>query len=450
MLEAKTQPESHSRFLSPPKKSRKRGRLGAIQHTLTGARTVARRRGLRYYAYLLHGYGWPALMQPVLFGAPRGVVASVVGALTADRAGGAAVEVVSAPDGVVVRRQYTDRAAFAVDQQAFARLAALALAPPVRAVDAARAVIELGPFTGQRLEAGHQPARLESCLNRIHAAGVTGLGFERDDIWTGADGQPLWTGLGHARLHAVTRGFRFRYFRDRDRERFNQRFGTSILTERSARAALAECGAELKRSTPYGGWYAGIDFGDGLAVGQFLGTDNGTGRWQYLNGRVVDPLVAGKRVLDLGSNNGSMAIMMLRAGAREVVGLELSPHYARAAELVRRVFEWKDMRDYPLTVENRSMLDILTEDWGTFDVVTAYCSLYCVEEEWMAQVVRKAAALAPVMVLQANMPKPGRQPHRPRAGSAFLRTLLETNGFPHVQEYGDYEYARPLLVGRKA
>jgi SAM-dependent methyltransferase len=162
----------------------------------------------------------------------------------------------------------------------------------------------------------------------------------------------------------------------------------------------------------------------------------------------VAPLVAGKRVLDLGSNNGVLAAMMLRAGATEVVGLELSPSYARASHLVREIFEWRDMKEYSLRVENRSMLDVLTEDWGRFDVVTAFCSLYCVEEEFMTQIVRRCRQLAPVMVLQANMPNPGQKAHHPRASAEFLRDVLTRNGFPSVELFAPSDFARPLLVGR--
>lgn len=450
MIDAKTSPESHVRFLSPPKRSRKRNVVDSVRHVVVGANTVARRRGLSYYGYLLRGYVWPALMQPVVFGPAESRAGRIANALFGCRRDGAVLQTHTESDrGVVVRRQYDDTTRFAREHAVFTKLASIDLAPAVQRADAAQRVIEFAPFAARAL-GREQAGNVEGFLNRAHAAGVTGLGVGQNDIWIDANGQAHWTGLTGATMHSKPCGLRFRYLRNRDRESFNAHFNTTLLTEQTAREALTQCAAELKKSTPYGGWYAGIDFGDGLAVGQFLGTDNGTGRWEYLNGRVVGPLVNNKRVLDLGSNNGSMSIMMLRSGAREVVGVELSPHYARAADVVRRVFQWKDIKTYDLRIENRSMLDILTEDWGTFDVVTAFCSLYCVEEEWMTQVVKRAAELAPVMVLQANMPKPGRQPHKPRAGAAFLRKLLEENGFPHVEEFGDLEYARPLLVGRKA
>lgn len=450
IIDAKVPPQSHVRFLSPPKARRKRSRFRTVRHVLAGARTVARRRGLTYFAYLVKGYCWPALAQRVIFGKPDGLTARALRTLARESDSAAVVADVLTNNGaVIVRRRYTAPDRFRRESAAFQKLALLGLAPPSQIRQTGDLVVELGPFHGRAVDLHDHRESLERFVDRIHAAGVTGLSLDGSDVWVNDSGQLLAAGFRRARLHAAPRGLRFRYFRDRDREQFNTRFGLSILTERSARAALAACGSELRGSTPYGGWYAGIDFGDGLAVGQFLGTDNGTGRWEYLNGCVVNPLVAGKRVLDIGTNNGSMAIMMLRAGASEVVGVELSPHYARAAHLVRRVFEWKDMREYPLTLQNRSMLDVLTEDWGRFDVVTAFCSLYCVEEEWMERIVRRVAELAPVMVVQANMPKPGRQPHKPRAGAAFLRRLLETNGFPHVEEFGESEYARPLLVGRK-
>jgi len=97
----------------------------------------------------------------------------------------------------------------------------------------------------------------------------------------------------------------------------------------------------------------------GLSVGGFWTTDSGTGRWECVNGPVINHLLSGKRILDLGSNNGIMPVMMLRAGAREVLGVELSPDYADCAQLVRRIFEWRDQRHYQLRMHVGNMLDVL-------------------------------------------------------------------------------------------
>jgi len=133
------------------------------------------------------------------------------------------------------------------------------------------------------------------------------------------------------------------------------------------------------------------------------------------------PPLTGKRVLDLGSNNGVMSMMMLRAGASEVIGLEISPSHVEKAQLVHSIYEWRDMRRYTLQIHNCDMLETLRTDWGKFDLVTAFCSLYYLEIDDMARVVRKASELAPIMVIQANIGGSKRK----KASVTFLKKLLE-------------------------
>jgi 2-polyprenyl-3-methyl-5-hydroxy-6-metoxy-1,4-benzoquinol methylase len=404
------QPRSHVRFLSPPKKKARRSAFQRVTHVARGVRTVLRRRGVGYFGYLVTGYLWPALAYRLWFASGAEHPSLMMRALRL-------VTTRNGYQAIVTRHGHSSHA------------------------------VPYDLTTAPAESPLWQEAERE--LNRLHGSGLTGITFDPPNVLLdAAAGVLTFAGVGNARLHRSTSSLCFRYWRDRDRIEFNRRFGRSLLTERSARERLAAQTEDLRRSTPYGGWYAGIDFGAGVTVDNFAGTNNGTGRWEYLNGPVVAPLVKGKRVLDLGSNNGVLAVMMLRAGAKEVVGLELSPWYARASHLVRDLFEWRDIKDYRLQVENRSMLDVLTEDWGQFDVVTAFCSLYCVEEEYMAQIVRKSAQLAPVMVLQANMPKPGMKAHHPRASAEFLRDLLVGNGFPSVEVFAPHGFARPILVGR--
>jgi hypothetical protein len=205
---------------------------------------------------------------------------------------------------------------------------------------------------------------LETELDTIHRGGATGMSLTFGNVILDPAGTPWLIDFDGARAHRSTAGPLFAWYRDQDREKFNRIYGRNLLTERSARLALAAQRARLP------GWYAPIDFGRGLAVDGFWSVENGTGRWEFLNRAVLGPLVQGKRVLDLGPNNGIMPIFMLRAGAREVVGLELDPLYAESAQLVRRLFEWRDMRPYNLQIHNVDMRAI-HDAWEPFDMVTS-------------------------------------------------------------------------------
>jgi hypothetical protein len=87
----------------------------------------------------------------------------------------------------------------------------------------------------------------------------------------------------------------------------------------------------------------------------------------------------------------------------------------------------------------------LERDLGTFDVVTAFCSLYYLPEEDMARITRKASEMGAMLILQANdgitnLP----------AGTPQLKRLMEGNGYPAVVVHAPAGFSRPLLVGRAA
>ena len=144
----------------------------------------------------------------------------------------------------------------------------------------------------------------------------------------------------------------------------------------------------------------------------------------------------------LGSNNGSLPLMMLRAGARAIVGIEFTPMIADIARLNARILSWRDMRAYDIQILTGDMRQFLTGDLGSFDVVTAFCSLYYLAEDEMARIIAKAASLGAVLVLQANdaidnLP----------ATTDDLQRLMFGNGYRTVDVIRAPNFARPLLIG---
>jgi hypothetical protein len=281
-------------------------------------------------------------------------------------------------------------------------------------------------------------AEVETLMNRTHAAGVTGIAASFGRLGRAADGTLRFTSLPDARRHAG-RGAQFAAARDADRRAFNAAFGTDLLTEATARRELRR----LQRRLPTYQDYAPIDFGGGLGLGQIASTDSGTGRWEFFNGRVVGPIVAGKRVLDLGANNGSLPLMMLRAGAAQVVAIEGSPEIADLARLNGRILEWRDMARYDLQVLTGDMRLCLVQDLGRFDVVTAFCSLYYLPEADMARMIAHAAAMGATLVLQANEAIGSNLPGR----TTDLLRLMAENGYPTPRVHRAAGFARPILVG---
>jgi len=305
---------------------------------------------------------------------------------------------------------------------------------------------DLGPGGGD--VSPHLKRAVEVALDDAHRRGLTSMDVrpENLDIET-----PSFRSLDGAKRHRDTNSFAFRYRRDRDRERVNHRYGTQLMTERNARKALAPLSSRANEASR-GDWYAAIDFGSGLTIGPIWSTDAGTGRWEYFNGPIMEPLLPGRRVLDLGANNGVMPMSMLRAGAREVVAFEYAADHVEAAEVVRRIFEWRDMREYALSLRQGDMREVLTQDLGEFDLVTALCSLYYLPAADMEAVVRHASTIAPGMILQGNIETPPADAFDAttgelRSGAPFLKSLLERNGFPNVSVHAPRGFSRPLVVG---
>lgn len=389
-----------------------------VAQLVPGARTVIRRRGLSYVPSVLLDHVPPRVAYRLLRApghSPAMLRLAQATWATLDRLG-------AASSGMRVRRA----------------LAAVEL-DSLPIVEAGEAMTPVG--SGEL--PAHRVDELDHLLNAIHRTGLTGMRHSMDRLVVAPNGRLAFAGARRLRVGAP-RGVRFMTLRDLDREAANARFGLSLLTEAGVRRAQLELRDRLPE-----GWfrdYAPIDFGGGVSVGMFLSTDSGTGRWEFLNRDVVAPLVSGRRVLDLGSNNGSMPLMMARAGARGIIGVEQSPALAEGARLNHRILEWRDMRTYSLRIHVGDMRDFLAAPWGRFDVVTAFCSLYYLPADDMAAVVRKAADMGATLVLQAN----NGATDIPAARAVSLRELMIAHGYPGVTLHERDGFARPLLVGSPA
>jgi predicted nicotinamide N-methyase len=292
---------------------------------------------------------------------------------------------------------------------------------------------------------GSAPARdfrteeLEALMDRAHAAGITGLARSFRMLARGSDGALRFAGLPEVRKH--TRGsMSYLATRDLDRREFNRTCNASVLTEESARQALQELQARLPEGYRD---HPSVDFGSGVTVGQIASADSGPGRRECFNQQIVAPLVTAKRVLDLGSNDGSLPLLMARAGARAVVAIEYMPALAELTRLNARILAWRDVRSYDIRILTGDMRMFLTDGLGRFDVVTAFCSPYYLPEEDMARVIREAASMNAVLILQANDGIGSALP----GGTLDLHRLMRDNGYPEIAVHTPSGVSRPLLVG---
>jgi hypothetical protein len=104
------------------------------------------------------------------------------------------------------------------------------------------------------------------------------------------------------------------------------------------------------------------------------------------------------------------------------------------------------MRPYSLHVHVGDMRDALTHDWGRFDAVTAFCSLYYLPEEDMGALIRYAAGMGATLILQSNE---GAQ-NIPASRADRLKHLMQLHGYSEVELHAFGDFARAILVGTPA
>lgn len=270
---------------------------------------------------------------------------------------------------------------------------------------------------------------VERLMNRAHAAGITGVHYSFRNLVRTPDGAVAFGDLSKARKHQPGSIY-FVASRDTDRQLFNQVFARSLPTESTRGTRQAPGHNGRKNGSAHGP-------GPGIARASVFSAGNCD---EFIR-QVVAPLIAGKRVLDLGSNDGSLPLSMLRAGAREVVAVEFTPANGEGCGMSARVISWRDVRPYDTQVLQGDMRLFLTADLGSFDVVTALSALHYLPGDEMAHVISRAAAMDTVLILQ---------PHDAieslPARTVDLHRLMRDNGYD-VQIHTATGCDRPLLVG---
>ena len=227
---------------------------------------------------------------------------------------------------------------------------------------------------------------------------------------------------------------------DREIRRFNTLFDRNINTYSGVEDALSGHRAKV---------YAPSLIGKGLWLGDIRNTLSGWGKWQFVLRKLLGD-AEGKRFLDLGANNGSIALEILRAGAAEVVGVERDGTFIEQGAFLHKAVEWADGRAYPFHYVHANMEDARDLDLGHFDCVMALCSLYYLAEEEMAATVRHFSNYCSRFVLQCNhemdIGRKSADTYR-KARLEFARELLLQNGFDRVEVIAPGGYERPIAVG---
>lgn len=347
----------------------------------------------------------------------------------------------------------TDVGRFVLTIEALLDLKAAACAvPPVTGIDWTSRTIETARF--ETAPVGAESAYLlEDALQAIHRAGYVVGDIEREDVGLTSAGTPVILNLSRAvPLAGLSRDVSI-HLRDADRQRFNQLFGTGLLTAAQLRAMLspqARIPHDGVRGT-FSEVYAPVVIRDDIRWGKIWNTDLGVGRWNFIMKEHL-PIPRGGSVLDLGSNNGFNPLQMLRAGAASAVGIEIDPAAMEQAAFLKSAYEWLDNRHYDFRCIQGSQGDLPTFNLPRFDVVTAFCSLYYLPDAEIRQLVRYIRTMTNVLVLQCNtdrlIDRRGEEETFRKASVEYALEVLEGAGFRDRQIVAPPGYSRPLVIAR--
>ena len=238
----------------------------------------------------------------------------------------------------------------------------------------------------------------------------------------------------------------FRHLRDNDIGKFNMYFGTDKPTYRGLRGKIANREPDSPETL-----YDPLYISSGLRIGALWDISAGWGRWHFILKNNL-PNLRGKRVLDLGANNGVNSLQILKSGAREVIGIEIDPVFIQQGQFLKSAMEWSDNQKYDFRYIHSSMAELQSMDLGHFDLVMALCSLYYLEDHEIPELIRYISTITDYFMVQCNTERDiGRKnPHTyEKASVEYCKRALEENGFSDVKLVAPKYYSRPLLIGRK-
>lgn len=215
-------------------------------------------------------------------------------------------------------------------------------------------------------------------------------------------------------------------------------------------------------------WYQPVDFGDGIIAhvtrpplwepAPEFDAERGVGKWNYIIKRNL-PNLEGKRVLDLGCNNGVMSLQLAKNGAKEVIGIDRNEfihqktydilpaqNIIAQANFVKKAFELKDKLEYPIKYIACDVANIKELNLGKFDIIMSLCVIYH-EMKNMPAVLSTLAEMTDHLVLQTSLTHAGEL-----AEWADLYNhvkLMHQAGFSKIQIDAPIGYHLPMIIGHK-
>ncbi len=281
---------------------------------------------------------------------------------------------------------------------------------------------------------------LEEQINCVHRCRITRLDVKVGNFLIGRDGNIYMLDFEYAYYLPAWIPF-FYMLRDRDRELLNKRLSMNLLTERSVRRALHQ---HQENSSALGDSSMSMDFGLGLTKGTYWRRDAPSALWES-SLRHVLPDYRDKRVLNLGSTEAVFPMLMLRHGAREVVCVEPNRKIQDRIRFIHGVFEWRDNRDYHLTIAADNGMYLERQDIGPFDIITAFGGLNFFSDSGVTKIIERSVSLAPRMVVCVQKKANGSD-HVQGDIDEWVHASMR-RFYRNVDVYSPGGYAKSFLIG---
>lgn len=217
----------------------------------------------------------------------------------------------------------------------------------------------------------------------------------------------------------------------------------------------------------YKQWYQPVDFviaradvttpPDWLPKPELNG-DYGLGRWEYIIKRNL-PMVAGKRILDVGCNVGLYSIELAKMNAKEVIGIDRNLEFNHRSNFpprqdiisqaifVKEALELVNGVQYSVDYRGIDFQDYSSiEALGKFDLVLALNVIYH-EYEKSQLLMNAISRITDVLILQTSIGHTGNLAKW--ANLPKQTELLIAAGFTSIQIDCPKDYLNPVIVARK-
>ena len=256
------------------------------------------------------------------------------------------------------------------------------------------------------------------------------------------DGEIIIVSYGRPKFFS-RRNWDFFANKNKDIQAINSFFKTSLMDAKKARSKLSDVRKRMEFI------YSNAYFFQGLGIGNPWSWGHGWGRWSYILGPNISSFIQGKKILDLGSNFGILPLYMLRSGAKKVKGYELGEIESSICPIYKEILEWRDDKSYEFEINNKNMTEVMSEENENYDLVTAFCSIYYLDENEIDELLKWTFDKIGMIVIESNE-ESAVENRQDLAQIDFLEDKAKKIGFKIIHKSDRTEkYPRPLFIASK-